>query len=608
MSILKIATPGWVSQIQGNQQQDIPQQRTVIPRESFVQGLQHGHPGEQKDTVPAMLRPGEEVITPETKEAMGGRDEMMDALNSKLKQKGLSLTGGTGPVEGGNPENKFVHGTAGDMRLAYAQGTMGIGYRKGYARGTTEPFPTNPSFTPGAITVNSATPSIQSMPPTDLSRKKLAEGTMGGIAPRKEYATGTTPIVTGQAAIPAPQPAVTPVVNNTDRTRRNSRTEGIPDANAVASKGAVTAAPLATATQQAAAQPIAQTQAITQQPVDVAPISAGVKGIGFQVTPLTESAYYKEPARQATEALQKQNAVANQQQAQNLAQQGVPATSAAAHTLTAEQNAAQESTMGQTQATIANNAAQQIQSDLSNTMQLAYQSGDWNAVNKVLASTGQQPIDFTNLEQQRQSGNLTAAAQTFFNLANSITGTDAASVATKSALMQVGTGELTAGVKTILGSQFDATTLNNIPAQIAAGNVSDPATQVFVEHVAPAISSWVTDSINGQVFKQTFSANPKGAALMTKAEAGDPNALAQVHEIATYAAAKASGGLNGSDATSASIRALLAEYGVDLDYNTIYNVDQTNQEGVPSSSAQIGNMLLGGANASEAGQTATTKV
>jgi hypothetical protein len=585
MSILKISTPSWISQGQ-TPKQPVEQQRTIIPAQKYAQGLQLNQ-GNKTDSVPAMLRPGEEVITPETTQAMGGRDQLMDALNTKLRPRGLSLSGGQGPVQGGKPESQFTEGTAGGMRSAYRGGTIGISYRQGYAKGTQQPFQTSPSFIPGGVTMNSSTPGIQSMPPTDFSRKKLAGGTAG--VPRM---------------IDQVQSLITGGVSDRAKEEASEAVAPTKTTTAVASPVVLPKVPQVPQTPETTNA----TDTTASPGVTAAPISNQVKGIGFQVTPLTQSAYYKEPAMRLTETLQKQNAVANQQQAQNLAQQSVPATSAAAHTLTAEQQANQESNMVGAQAQIAESAANKIQSDLKNTMQMAYNTGNWETVNKILASTGQQPIDFTNLEKDRQAGNLTGVAQNLITMANSITGTDAGSITTKAALMQEGMGLISTSAKTVLGAQYNPESLSNAVTNIQSGNVTDPATQAFITHVAPTISSWVTDTVGGQTFTSLLedNSNPAGLQLSQKAASGDEQAIATLSTLAVYAAARASGGLNDNSTATKRARALLVQYGVDIDFNTISNVENVNQEGVPGTSAQIGNMLAGGTNPSEAGQNYTT--
>ena len=62
---------------------------------------------QRTDHVPATLRNGEEVIPPEIIKAMGGRDAFIEHMNSRLPT-GLRMTGGKGPVQGGDAENELA--------------------------------------------------------------------------------------------------------------------------------------------------------------------------------------------------------------------------------------------------------------------------------------------------------------------------------------------------------------------------------------------------------------------------------------------------------------------------------------------------------------------
>ena len=562
MAILRVETPEW-ARIEMEKQQGVPQQRTIIPRSVFTQGINGPQrptmPGSQdkqrqldqkmstkQDAVPAMLRQGEEVIPPEIVNHMGGREEFLKTLNDKLNPTGIQLHGGNGPVSGGQAENDTMQGTVRptNERGGFACGTTGI--RMGYAKGGQAQVPTGPTSYPGGMLTNyreGAPNSIDYGP-----RQKQQMGTM-----RIGFADGTTPVLPKPIVAPPAQQQAAPVVT-TPSTPTKTQTASAPTIVAPPSQ-------VNTVTQPDAGSPQA------------ANISPATKGIGFNVQDVTQSPYYKSQAKATDEAIQKQGAVGQMQNAQNLAQAGIGQETAAGRTSNAQQQAATESNIAKANTQLAQGAQQQEQSDLQNAMNLAYNSGDWGSVNKILAATGQAPIDFTNLEQQRQSGNLSGAAQTLFNLANSITGTDAQSIATKSALSQEATGLLSTSLKTTLGAQYNPETLNKAVSDVASGDISDPATKTFVDHVASAPLQWIQNTQTGQLFAQMFENNPAGKALLAKANAGDPTSISLCAELATYAASNDYGvQLNDTQI------ALMKQYGVYMDLSTLNAMRTATQE------------------------------
>jgi hypothetical protein len=583
MAFLKMMVPEWVqAEIDKKQQaQNIPQQRTIMPQSVFMGGQPSGLRGPQRpqpnampedysnrtDHVPATLRNGEEVIPPEIIKAMGGRDAFIQHMNQRLPQ-GLSMTGGRGPVKGGDAENSPIDGT---LRLAqsspfapqqsmpqptptgmeqatmppegaeqpqgmafggsvgvkqyrggYARGTTGLSFRSRLAKGTPQ-VSTEGAYYPGAITLNNRDKPIGSLP---------------GPTMRRGFAAGT----------PQPDPNTTP-------------------------KPAITPPTQASPTQP---NTTAQLTATTTLQPPAATVPDATTGKGMSAVPFTQSTAYKLPAKAATETLQKQNAVQNATLAQNQAQAGVAPTSAQARTAAAEQTATQGSQIAATQSQIAQNAQAQIQQQMNQSMQLAYQSGDWGAVNKVLTQSGAPPVDFTNLENQRKAGNLGAMSQTLLTLSQSITGTDTASVATKAALAQEATGMISTQAKTLLGSQFDPGQMSAAIANIEAGQTTDPVTQAFVQHVATVPAQWATNTVAGSGFTDGLQNTPAGQQLMSRAEAGDTQAIQTLAHLTTLAMTNF---YNQGTGLSSANQALLNQYGVYTDWSKVSAEDRAYQEG-----------------------------
>ena len=571
MAFLKMSTPFWVQDELDKRQQakEIPQQRTIMPQSQYMspmglrgpqrQAAQPEDYSNRTDHIPAILRTGEEVIPPEIVKAMGGRDAFIEHLNQRLP-KGLSMTGGKGPVKGGDAENSTIDGTikmmqpppgvpapamdqgqdqmmqdqmqpeqpqgmacggfahhqdrGGYSRGGYARGTTGLSFRSKMAKGTPQ-VSTEPAMYPGAMTLNNRDKPVGSLPgPTQ--RRGFAAGTTQPLV-QHNAAEHTTPTQTAQ---PTVQPAGT---TTTSTTTPNTTT-----------------------------------------------------GAGMTVTPFTQTTAYKLPAKAATETLQKQNAVQNATLNQNQAQAGVQPNSAQARTAAAEQTATQGSQMAATQSQIAQNAQAQIQQQLNQAMQLAYQSGDWGTVNKVLTQSGAPPVDFTNLENQRQAGNLGAMSQTLLTLSNSITGTDSASVATKAALAQEATGLISTQAKTLLGSQFDQGQMSTAIANIEAGQTTDPVTQAFVNHVATVPAQWATNTVAGSGFTNGLQNNAQGQQLLAQAEAGDPSAVQTLANLTTLAMTNF---YNQGTGLSSDNQNLLNQYGVYTDWSKVGSEDMAYQEG-----------------------------
>lgn len=557
MAIIRITTPDWVRQ-EMEKKQGIQQQRTVIPSSVFTQGLsgpqRPGAPSaiskqrdldqkmsSRQDAIPAILRQGEEVIPPEIVNKMGGRDEFLRTLNDKLSPTGISLHGGKGPVMGGQAEGDTLDGTirptdnAGYLHGAdamasgapgFAKGTCGL--RFGMARGGQAPASTSPTDYAGGIFTNT-----RETPPSSIQYNPRQKQSMG--TSRVGYASGT--------AVAAPQ------TTSQNVTKTNSFSAPAP---AVAAPQTSTPNTTTNTVQSANSGPQA------------AAIAPAVQGLGFTPQDITQTSLYKTQAKAADEGIQKAGAVQGMQNAQNLAQQGVGQSTAAGKTSAAQQTSQTESQIASANTQIAQTAQQQQSANLQTQMQLAYQSGDWGAVNKSLSAMGQSPIDFTNLEQQRQSGNLNGAAQTLFNLANSITGTDAQSIATKSALSQEATGLLSTGLKTTLGAQYNPETLATAVSHVSAGNIADPATETFVTHVASAPLAWIQNSQNGQLFSQMIENNDAGKDLLNKANSGDENAISLLAQISTYAASNDSNVQLPDTAV-----ALLKQYGVYINPSSV---------------------------------------
>jgi hypothetical protein len=595
MAILKIDTPAWVRQEM--EKQSIPQQRTILPQSYLTQGINSPQkPGAfnprdaqrqlddkmstRQDSIPAQLRQGEEVIPPEIIAKMGGRENFLSMMNEKLGPTGIQLHGGKGPVSGGQPEEDTLRGTIqqtqqgiGGMgsKLGFSSGTTGI--RFNCAKGTPE-LSTGPTQYAGGILTNTReTPSGSIQYP----RQQQARGTV-----RTGYDWGTIMKKDPSSTSPGSGSAAGGGWGSVfPKQASNFFNEPAPKTE---SKPAPVLDPIVA--------PPAKTQPTTQPTPTgptAAPISNDVKGIGFQVQDITQSPYYKSQAQTTNEALQKQGAVGEMQNAQNLAQQGVGQDTAAGRTAAAEQLAGTQSKIAAADTQLALGAQQMEQSDLRNAMNMAYQSGDWGSVNKILASTGQQPIDFSNLEQQRQAGNLTGAAQTLFNLANSITGTDAQSMATKKALATEATGLLSTSLKTTLGAQYNPQALTDAVSKVSAGDISDPATAIFVSHVASAPLDWIQYSPSGKMFTQTLENNQQGKDLLTKAQSGDLTAISTLAYISTLAASNAYG-INLSDEQVA----LLNQYGAYQDMSKLSAAERAYQEGPLDVGTTIGNMFSPG--------------
>jgi hypothetical protein len=558
MSILRIETPAWVRQEMEKSQ--IPQQRTILPQSYFTQGINSPQKpgmfkpkdaqrqlddkmGQRQDAVPAMLRHGEEVIPPEVIAKMGGRENFLSAMNEKLGPTGIQLHGGKGPVTGGQPEEDALRGTVRPMDYqqqpqqgmdsmragapGFARGTAGI--RFNFAKGTPQ-VSTGMTQYPGGMLTNTR------------------ESPLGAteIDPRQRHASGTT--------------GINPVPNQTVATPQVKQ-------NTAAAPTPAVAAP------QQSTISTTSTQAPVVNGPQAAAIKPSVQGIGFSPTDVTQTSLYKTQAKAADEAIQKTGAVGAMTNAQNLAQQGIGQDTSAGRTSVAQQQAGTESKIAATNTELAGSAQKQQAADLQTQMQLAYQSGDWGSVNKALAAMGQSPVDFTNLEQQRQAGNLSGAAQTLFNLANSITGTDAQSVATKSALSQEATGLLSTGLKTTLGAQYNPQALTDAVANVGKGDISDPATATFVNHIASAPLQWIQNSQTGKQFVQSLQNNPQGKSLLALAGGDNPEAISLLAEISTYACSNAYGIPLNDDQIN-----LLKQYGAYTDFTKMSAADKAFQE------------------------------
>lgn len=565
--ILRIEQPAWVRQEMEKSQ--IPQQRTIVPQSYFTQGINSPQKpgmfkpkdaqrqlddkmGQRQDAIPAMLRHGEEVIPPEVIAKMGGRENFLSAMNEKLGPTGIQLHGGKGPVMGGQPEEDAFHGTVRPMDYqqqpqqgmdgmragapGFARGTAGI--RFNFAKGTPQ-VSTGMTQYPGGMLTNTRESPLGA---TEIDpRQRHAAGT-AGINPVPNQTVVTPQVKQNTVAAPAPAVAV-PQQSTTSSTS--------------------TQAPVVTGPQAAAIKP-------------------SVQGIGFSPTDVTQTSLYKTQAKAADEAIQKQGAVGAMTNAQNLAQQGIGQDTSAGRTSQAQQQAGTESKIAATNTELAGSAQKQQAADLQTQMQLAYQSGDWGSVNKALAAMGQSPVDFTNLEQQRQSGNLNGAAQSLFNIANSITGTDAQSIATKTALSNEATGLLSTGLKTTLGAQYNPQALTDAVANVASGNIADPATNAFVNHVASAPLAWIQNSQNGQQFAQSLENNVAGKGLIAGVKAGNPEAISLAAELSTYAASNDSG-----VQLSADKIALLNQYGVYQDMSKLNAADKAYQEGAMNAATSM---------------------
>jgi hypothetical protein len=195
---MKLSTPAWIDEIQ----------RTIIPRSQLTQVQRPGSMGaqspqmapgsmsskqpDQRDTVPAMLREGEEVITPETKQAMGGREAMMEALNSKLAPKGLALKATRPPVTNTPFEQQMWQGTM-DVQ-GYAGGTAAAAPAGAGAPSTGTPAAPSvgaPMSSPLTSPFNAQIRSGAASAPDDYKRRTgYARGTQQMMQPQPTYYPG----------------------------------------------------------------------------------------------------------------------------------------------------------------------------------------------------------------------------------------------------------------------------------------------------------------------------------------------------------------------------------------------------------------------------------
>jgi len=224
MPIRKFEQPSWVLQEIQNQQMNKPnqvqQQRTIIPA-SQLTGINTPPPqqsynprndqfmgdsqlkpmqldGQYQDSIPSILRGGEEIITPEIVNAMGGHQSFVDSINEKLAPQGIQLRGGK-PVEGGQPESQSLQGTLGEMNNQNVQPQGVSANRQGFASGTigsrlqkmTRPEqPSNRDQSIGEYLQTNTTPEVPgNRAPTigeKINRRKMNDGTLkpvqGGIS------------------------------------------------------------------------------------------------------------------------------------------------------------------------------------------------------------------------------------------------------------------------------------------------------------------------------------------------------------------------------------------------------------------------------------------
>jgi len=569
MSILNISTPSWISQ----------QQRTIIPRSALMQRPgQMGSPApmpmqgamsqpnmntqahDPRDKVPAMLRRGEEVITPEIKDAVGGREGMVEALNSKLKPKGLALKLNRPPVGEETTEQQM------------AQGTMDV---QGYARGTAQLMP-QPTYYPGGITTDLNTNNLnQNMPYNQkrVQQQTFSQGTMGiCYKGRKGYQVGTMGIsrtaipqsasVPGTTAIPLTS-STAPTSSTFDWTANSTSFSlpGIPKPPApIPLSNAINTNPTTTATTAAA------TPATTTNTTGAAPaVSNATQGIGFQVQPITSSAYFKTQEQSAREALQKQGGVAAMQSAENLAQQGIGQQSAASKTAAAEQAAGTQSNIAGMETQLAQTAQAQQQADVQNTINLAMQTGDWGSVNAALTSVGQQPINFTNLENARQQGNLMGVSNDMLSIAQQMSTSNIPGAgALAETLSQQAMTLRTQAYSTVAGVNYDPTTINQAASQLAQGSYASPEAQAITNVVYPVIESFANTDPAASRFYNGMEGTVAGATLLQQAQAGNSNAVSQLGTLTTLAYYM----VYAPESLTASDIATLQQYGGYTDYTS----------------------------------------
>jgi hypothetical protein len=622
MSILRIATPDWVNNVQ----------RTVIPSSALMprQGAMGAQPPQvpagqgqsrdPRDKVPAMLRRGEEVITPEVKEQLGGREGMMQAFNQKLALKGLQIKPTRPPVGDEQTEQQMNHGT------------MDV---SGYARGTAMIQP-QPSYYPGGLMTDLNTNNLgQNMPYGQRSvlqqqqQRAFSGGTCGLSykGPRQGYALGTTTIQTPkQPGVGAPAnpttntgtvtptvttttPSGTPTTGSRDlaamqqaqnlaqASRLTSTGVPAPDVNPPESSGGsptitspVTQGtnPPATTTPttntgnmwskigQAAqniiynqqnpvgtvASPIATTTTPGTTPAPA--LSPGTTGAGYTVQPLTQSAYFKQQEQAAREALQQQGGVAAMQQAQNLAQQGVGQNTAAGRTAAAEQAAGTSSNIAGMETQLAQTAQAQAQSDLRNNIQLAMQTGDWAGVNSALTASGQQPINFTNLENARIQGNLMGVSNDMMTLATQMASSNIPGAGDLAkVLSDQATTLRVQAYNTVASTSFDPSAITTASQNLASGNFASPQAAAIVNVVYPVIEGFANTDPAAATFFQDLTTTANGSALLNGVSARNPQAVSELGKLTTLAFNMRYGTLTDADI------ATLKQYGAYRDYSAL---------------------------------------
>jgi hypothetical protein len=667
MPIRKFEQPSWVLQEIQNQQMNKPnqvqQQRTIIPA-SQLTGINTPPPqqsynprndqfmgdsqlkpmqldGQYQDSIPSILRGGEEIITPEIVNAMGGHQSFVDSINEKLAPQGIQLRGGK-PVEGGQPESQSLQGTLGEMNNQNVQPQGVSANRQGFASGTigsrlqkmTRPEqPSNRDQSIGEYLQTNTTPEVPgNRAPTigeKINRRKMNDGTLkpvqGGIsaanpnmiipsnadahlqemknqikqmiamadpkidanaevermfaqqqaqqppqAPlqaRSGFAKGTmVPMAGNQPQEQSGGIMFNPRITNSQQPRKPFATGTTDPTNTNTTTSSSTAQTTPATTTNTTNSTTGNGSSTPVTAGDTPQVSDATKGIGFKTDSTTQSDYYAIPAKAASEQMQQQNAVSNMQTNQNMAQAGISGQSAQAKTANAQNQAQQESTKANTLQGIATTAQGEIATDTKQTISTALAAGDFATVNSALSKAGQKTIDFTQAQNKITSGNLTDAANTLISEANGITGTDAASVAAKSALLENASALNASAIKTVANLKLDPA------AAVKAAQSTDETDPVVkaMKNVTTTISTWASTDPTGAISQ--IEQSQAGQGLILSAQQGNEASAEELGRLVTASFRQANKGVLTDDQTD-----LLNKYGANV---TTQTVTAANQEAV----------------------------
>jgi hypothetical protein len=603
MSIISITTPDWLQQMQMNQN-GIPQQMTVIPRQQFMK--QNQGPG-PTDTIPAKLTPGEMVVPRTAVQAAGGPQGVQQALNQKTAPRGISLTNAhTVDQEAPPPARGFDYGSVNTVAAPVA----------GYARGTVQPqqvtrgqyqYPTAPGTDPAQeiarrMGIVQLPPVMPQVPQAPQGRERgFAGGTIydksGNVISKGDSSGRAGVLVSG--SLPTNSTTQTSTTTGTGTgtgtiydPAGNVLQQGSPSGRAgvLVSGSLPGTTPAATTTTPTSANPYiynpsAQAPSLVPHAPAIpnisqstlAPISPAIRGV---VNPQANayqqalnSPLYQAPRNQIRADLGASAQAQNIGLEQQLAQQGVQAGSGAARAGLASQAADQETAAGKALASYNQQAMQSIHDDMATQMQAAIDAGDYASANQLIANSGGKPIDFTNMENQRRNGQLTQAANDMLTTAATLlSSSDPATRALGTAMSASAMTMKTQAWEALGSVQFDKTALEGAIAKMGSAEYDNPAVQALVGHAAPTILDWAQNAPNSAM--AGLSVNTYGKDLMGAAKQGDAAAVESLGNLMGIAWRNAH-----QYPISADEKAALEYYGIYQDYSKVPAAEAAYQEG-----------------------------